>query len=71
MDRVWAAAEDHNMRVAIHGSFGSKLKSFARTRVTNQFYVHKNMFVVAKMSVSEKQYSEEPRKADARAPNRF
>ena len=40
MDRVWAAAEDHNMTVAIHGSFGSKMKSFARTRYTNQFYVH-------------------------------
>jgi len=26
--------------VAIHGSFGSKMTSFARTRYTNQFYVH-------------------------------
>ena len=40
MDRVWSAAEDHDMTVAIHGSFGSKMKSFARTRYTNQFYVH-------------------------------
>lgn len=40
MDRVWSAAEDTNLTVAIHGSFGSKMKSFARTRYTNQFYVH-------------------------------
>ncbi len=40
MDRVWSAAEDHDLTVAIHGSFGSKMTSFARTRYTNQFYVH-------------------------------
>lgn len=40
MDRVWSAAEDHDLTVAIHGSFGSRMKSFARTRYTNQFYVH-------------------------------
>ena len=40
MDRVWSAAEDHDLTVAIHGSFGSKMKSFARTRYSNQFYVH-------------------------------
>lgn len=40
MDRVWSAAEDHDLTVAIHGSFGSKMKSFARTRYENQFYVH-------------------------------
>ena len=40
MDRVWSAAEDHDLTVAIHGSFGSKMTSFARTRYSNQFYVH-------------------------------
>ncbi len=40
MDRVWSAAEDHDLTVAVHGSFGSKMTSFARTRYTNQFYVH-------------------------------
>jgi uncharacterized protein len=40
MDRVWSAAEDHDLTVAVHGSFGSKMKSFARTRYSNQFYVH-------------------------------
>jgi predicted TIM-barrel fold metal-dependent hydrolase len=40
MDRVWSAAEDADLTVAIHGSFGSKMQSFARTRYTNQFYVH-------------------------------
>ena len=40
MDRVWSAAEDHDLTVAIHGSFGSKMKSFATTRYSNQFYVH-------------------------------
>jgi uncharacterized protein len=40
MDRVWSAAEDHDLTVAIHGSFGSKMPSFARSRYENQFYVH-------------------------------
>lgn len=40
MDRVWSAAEYANLTVAIHGSFGSKMPSFARTRYRNQFYVH-------------------------------
>jgi predicted TIM-barrel fold metal-dependent hydrolase len=40
MDKVWSAAEDHDLTVAIHGSFGSRMKSFARTRYSNQFYVH-------------------------------
>lgn len=40
MDRVWSAAEYAGLAVAIHGSFGSKMPSFARTRYTNQFYVH-------------------------------
>lgn len=40
MGRVWSAAEDHDMTVAIHGSFGSDMTSFAKTRYTNQFYVH-------------------------------
>lgn len=40
MDRVWAAAADANLTVAIHGSFGSRMPSFARTRYTNQFFVH-------------------------------
>ncbi len=40
MDRVWSAAEDHDLTVAIHGSFGSRMKSFARTRYENQFFVH-------------------------------
>lgn len=40
MDRVWSAAADHDLAVGIHGSFGSKMPSFARTRYSNQFYVH-------------------------------
>ncbi|MDG2113445.1 MAG: amidohydrolase family protein, partial [Actinomycetota bacterium] len=40
MDRVWSAAEDHDLTVAIHGSFGSRMPSFARTRYENQFFVH-------------------------------
>ncbi len=40
MDRVWSAAEDHDLTVAIHGSFGSKMESFARTRYDNPFFVH-------------------------------
>jgi len=40
MDRVWSAAEDHDLTIGIHGSFGSRMKSFARTRYENQFYVH-------------------------------
>ena len=40
IDRVWSAAEDHDMTVAIHGSFGSDMTSFAKTRYSNQFYVH-------------------------------
>jgi predicted TIM-barrel fold metal-dependent hydrolase len=40
MDRVWSAAEYANLMVGIHGSFGSRMPSFARTRYTNQFYVH-------------------------------
>jgi predicted TIM-barrel fold metal-dependent hydrolase len=40
MDRVWAAAADANLFVGIHGSFGSKMPSLARTRYSNQFFVH-------------------------------
>ena len=40
MDRVWSAAEAANLSVGIHGSFGSRMPSFARTRYTNQFFVH-------------------------------
>ncbi|MCC6438146.1 MAG: amidohydrolase family protein [Acidimicrobiales bacterium] len=40
MDRVWSAAEHANLCIGIHGSFGSKMPSFARTRYSNQFYVH-------------------------------
>ena len=40
MDRVWSAAEHHDLTVAIHGSFGSGMPSFAKTRYENQFYVH-------------------------------
>lgn len=40
MDRVWSAAEHADLTVAIHGSFGSKMPSFARTRYSNQFFVH-------------------------------
>lgn len=41
MDRVWSAAEDHDLTVGIHGSFGSKhMTSFARTRYDNPFFVH-------------------------------
>ena len=40
MDRVWSAAESADLSVGIHGSFGSRMPSLARTRYTNQFYVH-------------------------------
>src|SRR5690606_24263587 len=39
-DRGWSAAECADLTVAIHGSFGSKMPSFARTRYANQFFVH-------------------------------
>ena len=40
MDRVWSAIEHHDLTVGIHGSFGSNMPSFAKTRYKNQFYVH-------------------------------
>ncbi len=40
MDRVWSALEYAGLCVGIHGSFGSKMPSFARTRYSNQFFVH-------------------------------
>ena len=40
MDRVWSVAEANDLTVAVHGSFGSRMPSFARTRYRNQFYVH-------------------------------
>ncbi|WP_420611248.1 amidohydrolase family protein [Candidatus Poriferisodalis sp.] len=40
MYRVWSAAEHHDLTVGIHGSFGSGMPSFAKTRYENQFYVH-------------------------------
>ena len=40
MDRVWSAAEYADLTVVLHGSFGSRMASFARTRYSNQFYVH-------------------------------
>lgn len=40
MDRVWSAAEYANLCVGIHGSFGSRMTSFASSRYRNQFYVH-------------------------------
>ena len=40
MDRVWSAAESNDLTVGIHGSFGSRMPSFARTRYDNQFFVH-------------------------------
>ncbi len=40
MDRLWSAIEDHDLTVGIHGSFGSKMESFASTRYKNPFYVH-------------------------------
>jgi len=40
MDRVWAAAEAGDLTVGVHGSFGSGMPSFARTRYDNQFFVH-------------------------------
>jgi predicted TIM-barrel fold metal-dependent hydrolase len=40
MDRLWSAIEDHDLLVGIHGSFGSKMESFASTRYQNPFYVH-------------------------------
>jgi predicted TIM-barrel fold metal-dependent hydrolase len=40
MDRVWSAAEANDLTVGIHGSFGSRMPSFARTRYDNQFFVH-------------------------------
>lgn len=40
MDRVWSAIEDADLTVGIHGSFGSKMESFASARYSNPFYVH-------------------------------
>jgi predicted TIM-barrel fold metal-dependent hydrolase len=40
MDRVWAAVEDADLLVGIHGSFGSRMPSFASTRYDNPFDVH-------------------------------
>jgi predicted TIM-barrel fold metal-dependent hydrolase len=40
MDRVWSAVEYADLTVGIHGRFGSRMPSFARTRYQNQFYVH-------------------------------
>jgi predicted TIM-barrel fold metal-dependent hydrolase len=40
MDRVWAAAEAGDLTVGVHGSFGSGMPSFAKTRYDNQFFVH-------------------------------
>ncbi len=40
MDRVWSAVEDAGLIVGVHGSFGSRMPSFASTRYTNPFYVH-------------------------------
>ena len=40
MEPVWAAAQDHDLTVGIHGSFGSSMPSFAKTRYDNQFFVH-------------------------------
>jgi uncharacterized protein len=40
MDRVWSAAEAGDLTVGIHGSFGSAMASFAKTRYSNQFFVH-------------------------------
>ncbi len=40
MDKVFSAAEDCDLTVGIHGSFGSSMPSFAKTRYENQFFVH-------------------------------
>lgn len=40
MDRLWSAIEDADLTVGIHGSFGSRMESFASIRYTNPFYVH-------------------------------
>ncbi|MCP5025656.1 MAG: amidohydrolase family protein [Actinomycetia bacterium] len=40
MGRVWSAAEDAGLIVGIHGSFGSRMPSFASSRYENQFYTH-------------------------------
>jgi predicted TIM-barrel fold metal-dependent hydrolase len=40
MDRVWSAVEDADLTVGIHGSFGSRMESFASTRYTNPFFTH-------------------------------
>ena len=36
----WAAAQDHDLTVVFHGSFGSRMPSFATTRYTNMFFTH-------------------------------
>jgi predicted TIM-barrel fold metal-dependent hydrolase len=36
----WAAAQDADMAVAFHGSFGTKMPNFANSRYTNRIYTH-------------------------------
>jgi predicted TIM-barrel fold metal-dependent hydrolase len=36
----WAAAQSHDLAVVFHGSFGSRMESFATSRYTNMFFTH-------------------------------
>ena len=36
----WAAAQDHDMAVVFHGSFGSRMPSFATSRYSDTFFTH-------------------------------
>jgi len=40
MDRVWSACEASGLVIGIHGSFGSRMQSLAKTRYRNPFFVH-------------------------------
>lgn len=39
-ERFWAAAQDNNMTVVFHGSFGTRMPSFATSRYSNTFFTH-------------------------------
>ena len=39
-ERFWAAAQDNNMTVVFHGSFGTRMPSFATSRYHDTFFTH-------------------------------
>ena len=39
-EAFWAAAQDSDMTVVFHGSFGTRMPSFATSRYTNMFFTH-------------------------------